>query len=183
MSGITRSVRANREFPCDQELVYDILTDYDRYKEWAPYVRESALLAEAGELAIASLDLAQSREEHISLECIHTTNRSVLHRVIEGDVSFKGLEWTLEPVGPQRCRVSVTIDGPSLMPLGAGRQFADAEGLLDAVLAYAGAYLPELEVEGDRGEVVLEIFEEETGLTCWYNGRQYQMVPVSRPRS
>ena len=181
MIGLTRSVHAVREFPCDAELIYEILTDYDRYKEWVPFVCESALLAEAGELAIASLDVTKPKLVHVSLECIHTENRGVLCRVIEGEISLKSLEWSLEPAGEQRCRVTVEIDGPALLPMATGRNFADAEQLLDALLDYAGTYLPELVVNGERGEVVLEIFENEDGLTCWFNGRQYQMIPVARP--
>ncbi len=183
MRALTRSVSCVREFPCDAELVYEILTDYDRYKEWVPFVRESALLAEAGELAIASLDVTKQSEVHVSLECIHTENRGVLCRVVEGEISLKSVEWNLEPAGEQRCRVTFEIEGPALLPLGTGRNFADAEQLLDALLSFAGSYLPELAVEGERGEVVLEIFEGEDGLTCWFNGRQYQMVPVGRPPS
>ena len=181
MMGLTRTVNAVREFPCGAELLYEILTDYDQYMHWVPHVRASSLLAEAGELAIASLDVMKGEEVHVSLECIHTQNRSVLCRVIEGELSMKSLEWTLEPVGEQRCRVTVDLEGPSLLPVRTGRNFADAEQLLDALLAYAGAYLPELVVDGESGEVVLEIFESESGLTCWFNGRQYEMVPVGRP--
>jgi ribosome-associated toxin RatA of RatAB toxin-antitoxin module len=177
MTGLTRSIHAVRELPCDPQLLYEILTDYDHYKDWAPYVRRSALLAEAGELAIASLDVIRHREEHVSLECIHTVNRSVLCRVIEGELSLKSVEWTLAALGEQQCRVTVDIEGPSLLPF--GTNFADAEKLIDALEAYAAAYLPELVVEGERGEVVLEIFETEAGLTCWFNGRQYQMKPVA----
>src|SRR5688572_6111572 len=120
-----RKAQAAQEFSGGADLLCEILTDYDSYKEWMPNVASSALISKAGELATASLDTADKKR--ISLECIHTTNRAVLSRVTDGDVSLKSFEWEIEPLGDDRCRVSLNIEG----------RFGDAAKTLAGLQAYA----------------------------------------------
>jgi hypothetical protein len=52
--------------------------------------------------------------------------------------------------------------------------------MLAALKGHAGAFMPELVFDGVKGEVALEIFETENGLTCWFNGQEYDMKPVRK---
>lgn len=181
MSGFSRRVQATADFPCSPALIYEILTSYDNYKDWMPKIRASALLAQAGDLAIARLDLAPPGAEYASLECIHTPNRTVVSRAIEGELELKSLSWDLESLRGDHCRVTLTLEGRTRMPVGAGsRELLDAEGILAALKGYTGAFLPELILDGEKGEVRLEIFETEGTLTCWFNGQEYEMRPVRK---
>jgi ribosome-associated toxin RatA of RatAB toxin-antitoxin module len=183
MTPFHRKVTAEAEFSCNAPLLYDVLTDYDTYKEWMPQVRESALLAKAGELAIARLDLVPPGEDYVSLECIHTTNRHVLSRVIEGELEIRSFEWELEDMPGDRCRVTLTLEGQTRLPRGTGnRELLDADKMLTALQGYAGSFMPELVLAGEAGQVTLEIFETEKGLTCWFNGQQYEMKPVKESK-
>ncbi len=181
MTAFHRKIQANAEIACSPALIYEILTDYDSYKDWMPKVRGSALLAKAGELAIARLDLAPPGEEYASLECVHTVNRSVLSRIIEGQLELRSLEWNLEPAGNDHCRVTLVLEGQTKLPVGAGsRDLLNADAILAALKGYAGAFMPNLVIDGVQGEVTLEIFETENGLTCWFNGQEYEMRPVRK---
>jgi ribosome-associated toxin RatA of RatAB toxin-antitoxin module len=181
MTAFHRKVQANAEFACSPALLYEILTDYDSYKDWMPKVRASALLARAGELAIARLDLVPPGEEYASLECIHTLNRSVLSRAIEGQLELRSLDWDLEHLANGHCRVTLVLEGQTKLPVGTGsRDLLNADAMLAALKGYAGAFMPELVFDGVKGDVTLEIFETENGLTCWFNGQEYEMKPVRK---
>ena len=66
-------------------------------------------------------------------------------------------------------------------PFGAGsREMLDAEKMLAALQGYVGSFMPELVLEGGSGEVTLEIFETENGLTCRFNGQEYEMKPMDK---
>ena len=183
MTSFNRKIEAQAEFSCNPELLFEILTDYDTYKDWMPQVRESALLAIAGELAIARLDLVPPGEDYLSLECIHTVNRSVLCRVIEEDSELRSIEWELQNLTGESSRVNLILEAQTRMPVGSGsRGFLDADRILAALHSYAGAFMPNLTLEGETGEVTLEIFETANGMTCWFNGREYEMKPVGKTR-
>ena len=181
MTGFHRKIQATAEIACAPALLYEILTDYDSYKDWMPQVRASALLAKAGELAIARLDFAPPGEEYASLECIHTVERSVLSRIIEGQPELRSMEWNLEPLPNHSCRVTLALEGQTRLPMGAGsRDLLNAGAMLSALKGYSGAFMPDLVIDGVKGEVTLEIFETGNGLTCWFNGQEYEMKPVRK---
>lgn len=174
MPGFHRRVKAEAEFGCGPELLYGILTDYDSYKDWMPQIRDSALLAKAGELAIV-------RIEHATLECIHTVNQSVLSRVVEGDLELKSLEWRLAALPTGGCRVTLLLEGRTGLPFGSGnRDLLNPKAMLAALQSHAGAYLPQILYDGIPGEVLVEIFETEGGLTCRFNGQEYEMRPLRK---
>jgi len=182
MTPFQRKDQASAEVACSAEAVYEILIDYDSYRDWMPRVRDSALLAKAGELAIARLDLADP-EDRISLECIHTAKRGVLCRVIEGDVSLTQIEWELEDLGKDRCRVNLIVAGDFALPLGGRhRELLDAGKIMAGLRSFASAYASELVLDGEAGELVLEIFEGESGLSCLFNGQTYEMKPAGKDR-
>jgi ribosome-associated toxin RatA of RatAB toxin-antitoxin module len=174
-----REARASDEFACTPDVLYEILTDYDSYKEWVPGMYDSALLAKEGELAIASMDFAAEGKKHVSVECIHTTNRGVLSRSIEGETLVKSIEWTIEPAGADRSRLTLAVELPVRLDLAAGG-LPSAKSVLKGLRSYASAYGAGVAVEGEQGETLVEINETENGLTCWFNGQQYEMKPLAK---
>ena len=172
-----RKAKASGDLPCAAEIAYEILTDYDSYQEWMPGVTQGALLAKEGELAIASLDFGSGSEKHVSLECIHTTNRGVLSRAIEGETLVKSFDWAIEPSGAG-CRVTVVVEAPVHLGVSAGAALPSPKKILDGLASYASSYAdPGAVADGDT---LIEIIETERGLACWFNGRQYEMKPVAK---
>ncbi len=182
MTFLHRNLQASSEFPCAVELLFDILIDYDNYKEWLPLVRDSTLLAKEGDIAVVRLHPAIPHIESLSLECVQTPNRSVFCRVIDGEAGIVSLRWELAPLAVARCRVSLAVEKERRFPSARQPGFLEPGNTLSALWAYAGAYLPEIQWPGESGDKVLEIFESEHGLSCWFNGRQYEMRPVGGPK-
>ena len=177
MISLRRKRTATAEYPCSAEVLYEILTDYDLYSDWMPLVENSQLLAKAGELAIAQLGWAPPLKGHVTAECIHTTNAAVISRVIEGKAPLTSFDWELEPRGAERCSLKLTI-GAALGLHSGFRELLDPARVLAALQTYAGSFSPQLVLDGERGEVILEVFETEQGLSCWFNGQKYEMKPV-----
>jgi ribosome-associated toxin RatA of RatAB toxin-antitoxin module len=170
-----RKSSASADFACGPDILYEILTDYDSYKEWMPDVTESALLAKEGELAIASLDFGSGDSRRVALECIHTTNRGVLSRAIEGETLIKSLDWSIEAAGGG-ARLTLVVEAPVQAAISGGGGLPGPKEMLEGLRAFASAF-------SDSGaapdaQTVIEIVETEKGLVCWFNGRQYEMKPV-----
>lgn len=175
-----RKVDATAEFPCPAPLLFEVLTDYDNYRDWFPHVSGSTLAAQAGEVAIALLDLAAPFEGQIALESVHTVNSSVLIRVLNARIGVETMEWSLEGLGGGRCRVTLTIEGHTSLPMGSGQMgLLDAQRMLTVLRSYTKVFGSSFTVDGGDGELLLEIIETENGLTCWWKGRQYEMKPLS----
>lgn len=172
-----RKSTASDDFACGPDILYEILTDYDSYKEWMPNVSDSALLAKEGELAIASLDFGSGSSQHVSLECIHTTNRGVLSRAIEGETLVKSFEWSIEAAGGGS-RLTLVVEAPVQVAMAGGAGLPGTKEMLDGLRSFASAFADS--GAPPDGETVIEIVETERGLTCWFNGRQYEMKPVAK---
>ena len=97
--------------PCDPALTYEILTDYDGYAEWVPFMASSKLLAIEGELAIAEFGLGRRRVHKMVMECIHAKNQMVLGRRIEGRIPVSKIQWDITPAdgGPRFAPISTTV--------------------------------------------------------------------------
>jgi hypothetical protein len=159
--------------------VFKILTDYDSYFEWLPFVTRSRLLANEGtDLAIAEFEVRDPYEKLI-VECIHNKNRSVILRKISGDVPFDQFWWTIE-CEEESCEVSLDATP--------GRSWRDrihrrpdywnAADVLQALQAY------EAFRAGDPSEQpiqkILELRQSDTGLILWAFGREYRLDPVGK---
>ena len=168
---------ASETLPFEAGLLYDVLTDYDSYSEWLPFVTQSKLLAREGDLAIAEFELAKSNGAKFAIECIHTRNRMVLTRRISGSVPVDQAEWTLEAVDAASTRVTVELLGrvswKRLLPGYAG--FARGGNWLAALRRQAGTFSGGVSVEGPGGEKIIEILEGDEGLVCWIRGKKYVM--------
>jgi hypothetical protein len=176
---LTLTRRASSLFPCDQALLYEILTDYDTYSDWLPLVVASKLLAREGDLAIVEFDLGTRRGEKVALECIHTKNKMVLGRPISGRTLLSKIEWNLEPAA-EGTQVRLTIQArPNwrwLVPR--FRKILHAASCLEALRSQLSAYQPELVVSGPEGEKVLELIETPDGFQLWLRGKKYNLTPA-----
>ncbi|HWP84970.1 MAG TPA: SRPBCC family protein [Terriglobia bacterium] len=175
MSLLSPTKRAVDTFPCDASLLYEILTDYDSYVEWLPNLSQSKSLATEGDLAIAEFHGSGKKKERLVVECIHTRNKMVLWRTIEGKIPVTQVEWTLEPAGENQTRLTVAVTRRlhwSALFAGTGR-FLQPASALKGLRSQASSYLPELAVAGEQGERLLELSETEEGVVCWIRGKKY----------
>ena len=178
MISLHRKLEATAEFSCSPEVLFEILIDYDSYKEWMPQVGASTLLAKAGELAIARLEWSPAEHGAATAECIHTTNAGVLSRMIEGESPIASLEWELAENASKGCQVRLILEKVAGLHPGFS-ELLSPEKILGGLQAYAAAFSPELVLEGEAGEVILEIFESAEGFSCLFNGQRYEMRPAS----
>ena len=175
MALLTPTRRAGASLRCEAGLLYDILTDYDTYVEWMPGISESKALALEGDLAIAEFHLAGGKKDRWVVECIHTRNKMVLWRTIEGKIPITQVEWTIEPGGEASSRVSLAVtrrlEWGGLFS--ASGKFLEPGKCLKALEVQVSSFMPEIAVEGVDGEKILELTETEDGVICIIRGKKY----------
>ncbi len=180
MAFLTYTKKASIVFNCEASLPYEILTDYDTYCEWMPYVVKSKLLAKEGDLAIAEFEISRPSNAKFALECIHTRNKMVLTRRISGQLPVSQFEWIIRASGERQCEVTLTLQAPAnwhrLVP--AYRTFMNAPKCLAALQAQISGYCHDIAVPGDGGEKIIELAETEQGLVCWVRGKKYFLTPA-----
>src|SRR3990172_4180632 len=181
MSFLTPTRRSTATLRCDAGLLYEILTDYDNYAEWLPRLSQSKSLATEGDLAIAEFHLSNSKKDRFVVECIHTRNKMVLWRTIEGKVPVTQVEWTMEAAGQGQSRVNLAVERrfqwASLFS-GAGK-FFNPPAVLKSLQGQVSSYLPEIALADEEGEKILEISETEEGVVCWIRGKKYVLKETS----
>jgi ribosome-associated toxin RatA of RatAB toxin-antitoxin module len=164
--------------PGDAALLYEILTDYDHLAEWLPQVSKSRLLAREGELALAELELRGKRARRLAMECIHSRDRMIVWRPIEGGGSVTEFQWTLEPAGDGQCRVTAkaTRRISKSRLLSRSGELPQPRLCLEALKNQALCFVPPDKL-AKGWEEILEIVETESGLICRLRGRKYRLVP------
>ena len=176
----SHSARAPREvFPCEVRAIYEVLTDYDSYSEWMPFITTSRLLAKEGSLAITEFELVHPRQDSIVMEWIQTTNKGVLGRIIGGKAPISEIEWAIEPAHSGHSAVTVTIKrkmnwrwlGPAYWT------FMNPGRCLHALQSRISVTLPDLASDKDA-ETILELWETENGFVCWIRGKKYNLTPA-----
>jgi ribosome-associated toxin RatA of RatAB toxin-antitoxin module len=172
--------KASGTLPFEVGLLYDVLTDYDTYSEWLPFITQSKLLAREGDLAIAEFELAKSKGEKFAIECIHTRNKMVLTRRISGAVPVSQVEWTLEAADAGSTRVTVELLGTAFWKrlLPGYSSLANGNNWLRSLQTHAATFSGGVSIEGEGGEKIIEIFETGEGLVCWIRGKKYIMQPA-----
>ncbi len=88
--------------PWSPALVYKSLIDYDSWFEWLPSITSSRLLTKEDTLAIVQLGFSMREEDNLILECIQTTNDTVLTRVIVLQSSVKRADSVGDPTRGER---------------------------------------------------------------------------------
>jgi ribosome-associated toxin RatA of RatAB toxin-antitoxin module len=169
--------RAASNLAAEPALIYDILDDYDSYAEWMPLVATSKLLAREGDLAIAEFHLRWPRDYRIVTECVHTRNRMVLARPIEGSIPVYQIQWDIAPAAEGRSQVTlqIVINASSrLLIPGCGR-FWNAKRWLRSLGSYLSLFTPAAALPGVDGERILEVIESEEGVRVWMHGKEYTL--------
>lgn len=175
MSLFTSTKRSSLALGCEAGLLYDILVDYDNYAEWLPGLARSKSLATEGDLAIAEFHLANSSKDRFVVECIHTRNKMVLWRTIEGKVPLTQVEWTIAAAGDSQSRVHLAAERRFAWAdlfSGSGRFFRPPQVLM-GLQGQVSTYLPEIALADEEGEKILELTETEEGVVCWIRGKKY----------
>ena len=130
--------------PCDAGLVYDVLTDYESYAEWLPMVVASKTLAREGDLAIAEFELSTRHKDKFDFECIHTRNKMVLWRTLDGRLPIAQAEWTISGAG-NACEVTLAVTGKihwgQFLP--GARDFLKPSQCVRALHSQLSTYMPE----------------------------------------
>ncbi len=180
MAFLTYTNKASMVFPCEPSLPYEILTDYDSYHEWLPYVVKSKLLAKEGDLAIAEFEVSRPSKGRFVLECIHTRNKMVLTRTISGMMPVSQFEWIIKASGEKKCEVTLTIQAKAswhrLVP--AYRIYMHAPKCLGALQSQISSFCPDIPLPDGEGEKIIELAETEQGLVCWIRGKKYTLTPA-----
>ena len=175
MSLLAPMKRSSATLRCDPGLLYEILTDYDNYVEWLPQLSQSKSLATEGDLAIAEFHLANAKKDRFVMECIHTRNKMVLWRAIEGRIPVVQVEWTIEPAGDGQSRVNLAVERRfqwnSLFS--ATGKLLHPAAALQALQGQVSTYLPEIALADEAGEKILEISETADGVVCWIRGKKF----------
>jgi len=175
MSLFTTTRRSAGVLRCDPGLLYDILTDYDNYVEWFPRVAQSKALAREGDLALAEFGLAPPQRGKFVIECIHTRNKMVLWRTIEGRIPVSQVEWTIEPAGEGQSQVRLSVTSRrDWNPFASGYgKFLKPAACLKALEAQVSTFMPEIALIDVEGEKILDLVETEEGVICWIRGKKY----------
>jgi len=147
-------------------------------------MKASRLLMKEESLAIVELvfDVPGGNvpgDDTLMMECIHTANRTVLGRVIEGRTPVREIRWDLEATESDCSKVGLSVGrkpgrylvSPAYWPIlnpptCLGRLHSWMEG------ANPG---PET-LEG--GENLFELWETDAGLVCWVRGQKYKLMPL-----
>jgi hypothetical protein len=157
----------SREISCDPSLAWDILSDYATWTEWMPPVGKSIQTAREANFARVELEVAGRT---LSAECIHTPDSKVLAKSRHGQTPEFVLDWSISPGGEGRTVIEVKCTGlRALKP----------ERLLDAFAARSACFASDPNTGPADPATILEIYETEQGLMCWYRGKKYEMKAVS----
>jgi hypothetical protein len=170
--------------PWPHTLIYEALIDYNNWSQWFPALKASRLLMKEESLAVVELVFDIPGEETLMMECIHTANKTVLGRVIEGRTPVAEIQWSVEPADAGASGVALSVSRkmaryltqpvywPILNPaacLGGLRSWMEGANPGPAATA--------------SGENLFELWETNDGLVCWIRGRKYKLIPAEEKRT
>jgi hypothetical protein len=170
--------------PWPENLVYETLIGYNNWSQWLPSMKSSRLLMKEDTLAIVELGFDVPGEETLMMESIHTLNKVVLGRVIEGSSPAREIRWDLEPAGSGGTKVTLSmkrhirryLSRPAYWPI------LNPALCLGALRTWMAEANPGPEIS-KAGENLFELWETDEGLVCWIRGRKYALTPSEEKRS
>jgi hypothetical protein len=177
---VPRTLLASKTISCDPSLAWDILSDYAAWTEWFPLVTKSSQLARETNFALVDLELAAFPGRRVSVECIHAPNSKVLVKSLIGQDPEFVLDWTISPAGEGQAQVQVKcawLHTPSNFR--AALSVLNPERWLAALSSQAASFAGDFTTGPADPSTILEIYETEQGLICWYRGKKYEMKAVS----
>jgi len=182
-----RNVEATRRLDASRDLLFAVLTDYDRYREWLPGIEQSRVLAREGDIVVAEFKATHYGPERVALEFIHSPPVSIRYSQVEhyGKPDIAG-RWELnDPAEGSGVAVKAAIRLNT--PLFTFR----SRRLMRASLGEALAALAKRSTELAAGEVaeapterrkILEVLRRPEGLEIWYLGESYMLTKARGPR-
>ena len=174
-----RTVEATKTIACDPALAWDILSEYATWTEWLPLVTKSAQLARETNFARVELELAAFPGKKISVECVHAPNSRVLMQSLMGQDPEFVLDWSIAPEGEGKSKVTVKCNWIHTPANFRGAMGAlNPEGWLSALASQAASFAGDFNAGPTDPATLLEIYETEEGLVCWYRGKKYEMKAV-----
>ena len=182
-----RKEEATRSLDAPRDLLFTILTDYDRYREWLPGVEQSRVLAQEGDIVVAEFKAPHYGQELVALEFIHSPPAAITFSQVEhyGKPDIAG-RWELsEPDEGTGVAVKAAIRlNTPLVELRSRRLMRASLGETLAALAKRSAELAAGEVaETPTGRrKVLEVIRRPQGLEIRYLGESYMLSKVRGPR-
>ena len=169
----------SRNISCDPSLVWDILTDYTAWPEWFPLVTQAKQRARETNFALIDMELAPFPGRKVAIECAHAPHTRVLAKSMIGQDPDFILDWTIAPASPGESLVTVKciwIHTPANFQ---ARSALNPDLWLNALATQAASFAADLATGPADPSTILEIFENEGGLICWYKGTKYEMKAVS----
>lgn len=177
---IPRTRGASLTIGCDPSLAWDILSDYTGWPEWLPLVTQCTQKGRETNFALADLELAPFPGRKVAVECVHAPTSRVLVKSMIGEDPEFVVDWTVAPAGPGQSLVSVKctwVHTPATLK--AGLSALNPDRWLTALAAQAASFAGDLMTGPADASTILEIYETENGLICWYKGTKYEMKAVS----
>ena len=172
----SRTREASGTIPCDASLAWEILSDYPAWTEWFPLATKSAQLARETNFALVDLELAPFPGRKISVECLHAPHSKVLMKSLMGQDPEFVLDWTIAPAGDGQSRVTVKCSWVfTAANFWASAGAVNPRRWLNALAAQAASFAGDFEKGPSDPATLLEIYETDDGLVCWYRGKKYVM--------
>lgn len=161
-----------------RDLAFQVLTDYESYREWLSGVAEARILACEGDVVVLEVRVPAFHSEAIVLEAIHSPPAEIRFRQVGhyGRPGVAGRCELGEEGGGCRIRIDARVEGPFLAFGRWHRQHAAfasvlaalRERLADVRAGRAGAPWEKRKV--------LEVREHEDGLEILLHGQRFRLV-------
>lgn len=177
---VPRTSTASSTIACDPSLAWDILSDYAAWPDWLPLVTRATQLARETNFALVDMELAAFPGRKVSTECLHAPNAKVLVKSLMGQDPEFVLDWTIAPAGPGQALVTAKctwLHTPA--NLRAAMSALNPQRWLSALASQASSFAGDFNTGPTDPSTILEIYETEEGLICWYRGKKYEMKAVS----
>lgn len=180
-----RNEEATRNLDASRDLLFAILADYDRYREWLPGIEQSRVLASEGDIVVAEFKAPDYSQELVALEFIHSPPASITFSQVEhyGKPDIAG-RWELSEPDVETgviVKVAIRLNTP-VVKLRSRRLMRTSLGETLAALAKRSAELAAGEIaEAPTRRKILEVLRRPQGLEIWYRGESYLLSQVRRP--
>lgn len=165
-----------RTLDCDAALAWDILTDYAAWPEWLPLIAQATERARETNFALLEVELTPFPGRKVQIECAHAPNTRVLAKSTIGQNPEFIMDWNIVPQGSGKSHVSVKCSWLHTPANVLGAMKVNPEAWLKGLAAQVESYSADPGTGPTDPAVMLEIYETEAGLVCWYRGKKYLMT-------
>lgn len=164
-----------------RDLAFQVLTDYEAYREWLSGVAEARILACEGDVVVLEIRIPAFQSEAVVVEVIHSPPAEIRFRQVGryGRPGVAGRCELGEEGGGSRIRFDARVEWPFLA---FGRRHRQRAAFA-AVLAALRERLADVRA-GRAGaprekRKVLEVREQEDGLEIFLHGQRFRLTRVA----